>query len=74
MAEIFLTREEISQLTNRQRHDAQARALRFMGVEHRIRPDGSMAVMRAHVEKMFCGEQSAASTRIKIIEPNWSAM
>jgi len=74
MAEIFLTREEVAQLTSRLRHAAQARVLRFMGVEHRIRPDGSLAVMRAHVEKMFCGEQSAASAKVKSLEPNWSAM
>lgn len=74
MAEIFLTRDEVSQLTNRHQHDAQARALRFMGIEHRIRPDKSVAVMRAHVEKMFCCEQSAAPTKVKEIEPNWSAM
>jgi hypothetical protein len=74
MAEIFLTREEVAQLTNRLRPAAQARVLRFMGVEHRIRPDRSLAVMRAHVEKLFCGEPSAASAKAKSFEPNWSAM
>lgn len=74
MAETFLSREEIAQLTNKLRHDAQARVLRFMGVEHRIRPDGSVAVMRSHVEKMFCGEQAVISAKVKPIEPNWNAM
>jgi len=74
MGEIFLSREEIAQLTNRQRFKAQASVLRYMGVEHRVRPDGSLAVMRAHVEKLFCGEPNTLAHKTKPIEPNWSAM
>ena len=70
----FLTPEEIAQLTNRLRRNAQVRVLRFMGVEHRTRPDGSVAVMRAHVEKLFCGEQSALPAQGNNVEPNWSAI
>jgi hypothetical protein len=29
------------------------RVLRAMGVEHRVRPDGSVAVARAHIERIF---------------------
>ena len=48
---MFLTKEELQELTGRTRRDAQVAALRSMGIEHRIRPDGSPAVLRAHVEQ-----------------------
>lgn len=49
----FLTPEDIATLTGRQRGDAQVRALKFMGVEHRVRPDGKVIVLRAHIESVF---------------------
>lgn len=48
---MFLDAAEVVELTGKQRHDAQVRALRFMGIEHRVRPDGSVAVSKAHVEQ-----------------------
>lgn len=50
---MFLDDEEIVQLTGRKRRLGQSRALKFMGIEHRIRPDGSVAVSRAHVEQVL---------------------
>jgi hypothetical protein len=50
---MFLTNEEVVQLTGRKRHPAQVRALRGMGIEHRVRPDGSVAVLRALVDALF---------------------
>ena len=50
---MFLTDDEVVALTGRQRKPAQARVLTFMGIEHRLRPDGSVAVARSHVEKLF---------------------
>ena len=53
MTPMFLRSEEIVALTNRQRSTAQARALRTMGIEHRIRPDGTVAILRSHVEHLL---------------------
>ena len=50
---MILTTEELIELTGRRRSDAQVRVLRFMGIEHRRRPDGSIAVSRAHVNAML---------------------
>jgi hypothetical protein len=60
-------------LTKRTRSDAQIRALRFMGIEHKVRPDGSVAVLRGHVETTF-GQIQPKGCNVKEVEPNWSAM
>lgn len=51
---LLLDSEEIEELTGRTRRGAQVRVLRAMGIEHRVRPDGSVAVSRAHYERIFC--------------------
>lgn len=66
---MFLTDDDIIALTGKLRSDAQARALDFMGISHKLRPDGSVAVLRAHVEKVF-GEGVASKTRRKT-QPDW---
>lgn len=48
---MFLTPEEIAELTDRVQRRAQRSVLNFMGIEHKVRPDGSLVVARAHVEK-----------------------
>ena len=53
MSSMFLDSGEIRELTNRIQHASQAKVLRAMGIEHRARPDGSIAVLRAHVEQVF---------------------
>ena len=72
---MFLTPEEIADLTGRSRRDAQAKVLALMGVEHRLRPDRSIVVLRAHVEKLL-GGVTADPPRLdkKKCEPNWAAM
>ena len=50
---MFLRTEEVVALTNRQRSAAQVRALRTMGIEHRVRPDGTVAILRSHVEHLL---------------------
>jgi hypothetical protein len=68
---MFLTPDEVRELTGRQRRDAQAAALRHMGIEHKVRPDGSIAVLRAHVEREFGGETTQHQDNI---EPDWNAL
>lgn len=65
---MFLSDDEIENLTKRTRHPAQTRVLTFMGIEHKLRPDGSIAVLRAHVEKMFGGAAPSGKPR-KRTEP-----
>lgn len=52
---MFLSEEEICELTGRQRASAQARSLQSMGIECRRRPDGSVVVLRAVVEAVLGG-------------------
>lgn len=41
---MFLTDEELADLTHRRRRPSQGKVLTFMGIEHRRRPDGSIPV------------------------------
>jgi hypothetical protein len=75
---MWLDEEQVSALTNCRhrrrhvRHRLQVEALRFMGVQHKQRPDGSVAILCAHVEHLFGGKPSA-----KLIappEPDWSTL
>jgi len=73
MSEMFLSAEEVSSMTERVQRSAQVKVLRSMGVEFRQRPDGSLAVARAHVERLFgCAMEKA--TRKKDFTPNWSGI
>ncbi len=69
---MFLNAEEVHELTGKSRAAAQARVLRSMGIEHRVRPDGAVLVMRSHVEKIFGGRKDRVAAPPK--EPNWAAV
>lgn len=69
---MILTDDELVALTGRKRKDAQIRVLRFMGIEHKIRPNGTVAVLRAHVERELGGGDRGTVNRE--IEPDWSAL
>lgn len=47
---MILTADEIRVLTGNRRPTYQARTLDFMRIPYRRRPDGSLVVLRAHVE------------------------
>lgn len=70
---MILTDTELADLTGRRRKDAQVRVLRFMGIEHRIRPNGSVAVLKAHVEQVL-GISYETERRRAEVEPNWGAI
>ena len=59
---MFLNDEELQALTRRQKPTAQARALAAMGLEYRVRPDGTIAVLTSHVQEQMGGTPSAAPT------------
>ena len=73
MTDIFLTPEEVKTLTNKKVRPSQVRALKAMGIEHKVRPDGSVAILRAHIEKVFDGSV-AGKSKTKTAVPNWEAM
>jgi hypothetical protein len=47
---MFLSKDQLYELTGRRRPKAQARALSLMGIPYRRRPDGSPVVLRIHLE------------------------
>jgi hypothetical protein len=69
----FLTQEEIQTLTERKVRPAQVKVLKAMGIEHRVRPDGSVAILRAHINKVFDGSPDT-TRQTKQAAPNWDAM
>lgn len=69
----FLTDEEVQTLTNRKVRPSQVRALKAMGIEHKVRPDGSVAILRAHITKVFDGDTQSTRQQ-KEVSPNWDAM
>jgi Domain of unknown function (DUF4224) len=70
---MFLDSNALYELTRRRRSDAQIRMLRAMGIEHRIRADGSVAVLRGHIESLF-GAVPSSRSQEQNAEPNWSAI
>jgi hypothetical protein len=70
---MFLTKEELVQLTGRKVNRSQVMVLRAMGIEHRVRPEGSVVVLRAHVEKQFGGGEESRKKE-KPFEPDWSGV
>jgi len=61
---MILSEQELRELTQKQRPTAQARVLEFMGIPYRARPDGSLAVLRTHVD-----HPSPANARLPAPEP-----
>ncbi len=68
---MILTPAELVELTGKKTRAAQAQVLRFMGVEHRCRPDGSLVVLKSHVDLVF---GAVADQKDPQYEPNWSAI
>ena len=66
---MILNQSEIFQLTGKKRSNAQAAVLNYLGIEHKVRLDGSIVVSKAHVEQML---GSNTQNRLnKAQEPNW---
>jgi len=70
---MFLNDRDITDLTKRKRAKAQQRQLNAMGIQYKVRADGSLVVLQAHVEKLLgAGEQSVRRQTVR--EPNWEAL
>ena len=70
---MFLTAQELIELTGRHRGQAQAKILRALGIEHKIRPDGRVLVLTTHINKEFHGAE-VNNVVNKPVEPNWGAI
>lgn len=70
---MFLSDDEISSMTSRVQRAAQARALRAMGIAFKQRADGTLVVLRAHVEKEF-GINAERQSKKKEFQPNWGGL
>jgi hypothetical protein len=66
---MFLSREELADLTGKTRRDAQLRVLRSMGLAFRLRPDGSPIVLRAYVEAMLGGSAAKITPQEPQLQP-----
>lgn len=66
---ILLTEQELIELTKKERPSAQARALDFMGIRYRARPDGSLVVLRIHVETVEGQVSSAKLPPEPVLQP-----
>jgi len=69
---MILSEIELRELTGRRQKACQEQALRYMGIAHKVRPNGSIVVLKAHVEQALGLDNDTKV--IKEIEPNWSAM
>lgn len=72
MAAVFLNDDELQQLTQKKRHCTQRKVLNAMGIAYKPRPDGTLVVLRSHVERIFGGKVSEPPK--KEPEPNWAAL
>jgi len=68
---MFLTTEELCELTGLARPNAQARWLQDRGFIYQVRADGRLIVSRRHVEQRLGGETDSRSPNM---EPNWDAL
>lgn len=71
---MFLTPEEVTNLTGKKRNPAQVTALRTMGIEHKVRPDGAIIISRSHVERVLDGHIINGLESKSCIQPNWKDM
>ncbi len=71
---MFLTEEDIINLTGKQRRNAQMKELNILGITFRKRGDGSLVVMTAHVEKILDGKIPSGLESTNEVEPNWGVV
>jgi hypothetical protein len=69
---MFLTEKEIAELTGRTQRRTQRTVLNSMGIEHKVRPDNSIVIARAHIEKILDAQHTGR--KIKEAEPDWNAI
>lgn len=62
---LCLTNDEIIEVTHYKKYSAQRRALNGMGIDYKVRPDGTIAVFRDSYNAAL------QARKPKRVEPNW---
>ncbi|UWE15094.1 DUF4224 domain-containing protein [Herbaspirillum huttiense] len=70
---MFLNKTDIADLTKRKRAKAQQKQLNAMGIQYRVRADGSLVVLQTHVERLLGGLEPPVRQR-SVREPNWEVL
>ena len=60
---MFLSNQELVELTGKVRPSAQVKVLNFMGIPYKLRPDGTPAVVRYQFETK---KEEPASPRLRL--------
>lgn len=71
---MFLTGDEIIDLTGKKRRSAQMKELNSLGITHKVRGDGSLVVLRSHIENELDGKSRVSLESVKDTQPNWEGM
>jgi len=66
-----VTREELQALTNKRRLSSQRAVLNALGIVYKVRPDGSLVVLKTHVEQLLGGQVTEQKPR-STWEPDWA--
>lgn len=69
---LCLSPDEIKEVTGKTKYSAQQRVLRALGIESKLRPDGSVLVDRVHYEEAVRGVSKARKVEEKT-QPRWDA-
>ncbi|MBW5800632.1 DUF4224 domain-containing protein [Halomonas elongata] len=69
---LFLTSEELEELTGRKRRKEQSETLTAMGIRWKTNAAGELIVGRSHVEKVLCGDEH--SQQRERTRPNLEAL
>ncbi len=72
----YLSPKELKALTHKTWKSSQQKELEHMGILHAVRIDGSLAVLRDHVEMYLLRKQPEESRakRVRTTAPNWEAL
>jgi hypothetical protein len=69
---MFLTYEQLIELTGKTQKAAQRRVLDAMAIEYKVRPNGTLVVHEEHVTKIRKGLDTENPARLKVApSPNW---
>lgn len=65
---LTLTKDELYELTHRKKYSAQQRALNMMNIDFKVRPDGTILVLKNSLD------HQQITRKAKRVEPNWGAV
>ena len=69
---MILSESQLYELTKKKHCAAQASVLKSIGIDHKVRPDGSVVVSKVHVEQVL--GVVVNNTISKQIEPDWTSI